>query len=121
MGGGKRVTAAEVAVRVFERFECDRFTRPPFAGGESAYFMSINRNKQSICVDFHKETGRQLIVDLAKQSDVLLENYLPGKLDEIGLGYDQLKAVNPRLIYCSYVRARACASSGGRLKILVTL
>jgi succinate--hydroxymethylglutarate CoA-transferase len=68
--------------------------------------MSINRNKQSICVDFHKESGRQLIVDLAKKSDVLLENYLPGKLDEIGLGYDQLKAVNPRLIYCSYVHIR---------------
>lgn len=65
--------------------------------------MSINRNKQSICIDFHKERGRQLIVDLAKKSDVLLENYLPGKLDEIGLGYEQLREVNPRLIYCSYV------------------
>ena len=74
---------------------------PPFVGNTSTYFMSINRNKKSVCIDLKSSNGKEIIKQLAKQSDVLVENYLPGKLDEFGLGYEDLKIINPQLIYCS--------------------
>uniref|UniRef100_A0A3Q3G3Q4 Succinyl-CoA:glutarate-CoA transferase n=1 Tax=Labrus bergylta TaxID=56723 RepID=A0A3Q3G3Q4_9LABR len=69
---------------------------PPFVGAESAYFLSVNRNKKSIAVDLKHPKERE-----SSRSDVLVENYLPGKLLEMGLGYEQLSRVNPQLIYCS--------------------
>lgn len=74
---------------------------PPFVGNTSCYFLSINRNKKSICVDLKSYEGREIIKQLANQSDVLVENYLPGKLEKFGLGYEDLKKINPQLIYCS--------------------
>nr|CAG4640011.1 EOG090X05UC [Daphnia pulex]SVE84859.1 EOG090X05UC [Daphnia pulex] len=74
---------------------------PPFVGNTSCYFISINRNKQSICIDLKSEEGKKIIEQLAMQSDVLVENYLPGKMEEYGLGYEDLKKINPQLIYCS--------------------
>jgi succinate--hydroxymethylglutarate CoA-transferase len=74
---------------------------PPFFKGtqESTYFASVNRNKKSICIDLKK--GKDIIYELVQKSDVLIENYVPGKLSKMGLGYDRLKSVAPRLIYCS--------------------
>lgn len=74
---------------------------PPFVGKTSCYFMSINRNKKSICVDLKSPLGREIIKELVVQSDVLVENYLPAKMDEYGLGYEDLRQLNPRLVYCS--------------------
>ncbi len=74
---------------------------PPFVDGESAYFLSINRNKESVTVNFKHPEGRRLIEHLAERADVLVENFRPGTLDEIGLGYAALSARAPRLIYCS--------------------
>ncbi|KAF8942058.1 hypothetical protein BGZ47_006919 [Haplosporangium gracile] len=83
---------------------------PPFAKNidpsssstqESTYFLGVNRNKKSITVNIRTPQGRDLIHDLAKKCDVLVENYVPGKLDEMGLGYEELRALNPRLIYTS--------------------
>lgn len=76
---------------------------PPFVGdsGESCYFLALNRNKKSVCVDIKSKKGREILYDLAKVSDVLVENYVPGKLDELQLGYEHIRAINPRLIYCS--------------------
>lgn len=74
---------------------------PPFVGTESAYFLSINRNKKSISVDLKHPRGAHIIQELAGVCDVLVENYLPGKLQQMGLGYEQLSRVNPQLIYCS--------------------
>ncbi|HYC49150.1 MAG TPA: CaiB/BaiF CoA-transferase family protein [Burkholderiales bacterium] len=68
---------------------------------ESAYFASANRGKKSITVDLSRPEGQNLVRDLAIRSDVLLENYKYGDLARYGLGYDDLKKVNPRLIYCS--------------------
>ncbi|PVF98487.1 CoA-transferase family III [Serendipita vermifera] len=68
---------------------------------ESAYFLSVNRNKRAISVDFKKSKGLEVIHELVKQSDVLVENYIPGKLDKMGLGYEQCRALNPSLIYTS--------------------
>nr|CAG4641683.1 EOG090X05UC [Eurycercus lamellatus] len=74
---------------------------PPFVEKTSCYFMSVNRNKKSICVDLKSEQGKEIIKKLAAQSDVLVENYLPGKMENYGLGYHELKVINPRLVYCS--------------------
>ncbi|XP_037312093.1 succinate--hydroxymethylglutarate CoA-transferase isoform X2 [Pungitius pungitius] len=74
---------------------------PPFVGAESAYFLSVNRNKKSICVDLKHPRGVGIIQELAAVCDVLVENFLPGKLARLGLGYEQLCAVNPGLVYCS--------------------
>ncbi|KAF9294678.1 hypothetical protein BGZ88_003537 [Linnemannia elongata] len=80
---------------------------PPFAANpdgsetESAYFLSVNRNKKSITVNIRSEAGKQLIRDLVKKCDILVENYVPGKLAGMGLGYEDLSALNPGLIYAS--------------------
>ncbi|XP_016131599.1 succinate--hydroxymethylglutarate CoA-transferase [Sinocyclocheilus grahami] len=74
---------------------------PPFVGEESAYFLSVNRNKKSIAVNLKDPKGTKLITELAKVCDVLVENYLSGKLNEMGLGYEELSKVAPQLIYCS--------------------
>src|SRR5574337_100789 len=68
---------------------------PPFVNGESAYFFCINRNKKSITLDLKAERGKEVLKALAAKCDVLMENYKPGTMDRLGLGYDTLKAVNP--------------------------
>ncbi len=74
---------------------------PPFRQGESHYFLSINRGKKSIVVDLKTETGLALVKDLSTKCDILIENYRPGVMDRLGLGYATLSALNPRLIYCA--------------------
>src|SRR5690606_22164959 len=74
---------------------------PPFVGGESAYFLSVNRNKQSCCIDLKSPDGRALILKMAEQADVVVENFRPGTMERLGLGRDVLRAANPRLILCS--------------------
>ena len=76
-------------------------TFPPIREGESHYFLSINRGKKSIVVDLKAPEGVALVKDLAAQCDVVVENYRPGVMDRLGLGYEALAAVNPRLIYCA--------------------
>ncbi len=74
---------------------------PPFVGKESAYFLSINRNKQSITIDMKTERGVELVRRLAEKSDVFVENFRPGTLERLGLGEKELRERNPRLIYAS--------------------
>lgn len=74
---------------------------PPFLHGESAYFLSINRNKESVALDFKRPEGRQVLDALIAKADVLVENFRPGTLARLGLGYDDLRKRFPRLIYCS--------------------
>jgi crotonobetainyl-CoA:carnitine CoA-transferase CaiB-like acyl-CoA transferase len=81
---------------------------------ESSFFISANRNKRSITVDFAKPEGQEIIRALAERSDVLIENYLPGALGRVGLDYEHLHAVNPRLIYCSVTGYGQTGSYSGR-------
>jgi len=74
---------------------------PPFIGTESAYFLSINRNKESVTLDFKHARGRALLDQLIAMSDVLVENFRPGTLARLGLDYATLAPKHPRLIYCS--------------------
>ena len=74
---------------------------PPIRDGESHYYLAINRGKKSIVIDLKDPDGLQLARDLAAKCDVLIENYRPGVMDRLGLGYEALKAINPGLIYCA--------------------
>jgi len=73
----------------------------PFKNKESAYFISINRNKKSITLNLKKEKGKKIFKDLVKVSDVVTENYRPNTMQKLGLGYETLKAINPQIIYAS--------------------
>jgi crotonobetainyl-CoA:carnitine CoA-transferase CaiB-like acyl-CoA transferase len=74
---------------------------PPFAGGVSTYFLSINRGKRSLVLDLKDPADRETCLALARRADVLLENFRPGVLDRLGLGWEVLREENPRLIYCA--------------------
>ena len=74
---------------------------PPFAGDDAAYFLALNRNKRSAAVDLGAPDGAELIRRLAADADVLIENFRPGLMARFGLGLDELRAANPRLVTCS--------------------
>jgi formyl-CoA transferase len=74
---------------------------PPFSGGESAYYLCINRNKQSLTLDLKSQRAVALLRELVKASDVIIENFRPGTMERLGLGEKELRELNPRLIYAS--------------------
>src|SRR5262249_32886165 len=74
---------------------------PPFAGGLSRFFLRLNRGKQGISIDLKQREGLELCLRLIDQMDVLVENFRPGTMDRLGLGYSALHQRHPRLIYCS--------------------
>src|ERR1700758_792116 len=74
---------------------------PPFQGDDAAYFLSVNRNKRGLSVNVKEPRGRDLVRRLAAASDVMIENFRPGTAARLGLGYDELARLNPRLIYAS--------------------
>jgi crotonobetainyl-CoA:carnitine CoA-transferase CaiB-like acyl-CoA transferase len=74
---------------------------PPFVGGESAYFLSVNRNKESLALDLKHARARPIVDALLARADVLVENFRPGTMDRLGLSYDAVAARHPRLVYCS--------------------
>jgi crotonobetainyl-CoA:carnitine CoA-transferase CaiB-like acyl-CoA transferase len=79
-----------------------RVMGPPFLdGGESAYFLSINRNKKSVALDLTRAAGRDVFLELAAHADVVWENFRPGVMERLGLSHAALSAANPRLILCS--------------------
>src|SRR5207248_1962895 len=82
-----------------------RWSPPYYEGAEetarSALFLALNRGKRSIRVDLKNESGREVLLRLASEADVLLESFRPGVLDRLGVGWERLRAENPRLIYCA--------------------
>jgi crotonobetainyl-CoA:carnitine CoA-transferase CaiB-like acyl-CoA transferase len=75
--------------------------RPPEAGGQSTYFLMMNRNKQSLALDIAKPEGQAVIRDLVKDADVVIENFRTGVMARRGLDYESLAVINPRLVYCA--------------------
>ena len=84
-----------------ERGDDTRHWGPPFAGGESAYFLSVNRNKRSAGVNLKDPEGLEKVKKLATNADVVIENMRRGALEKLGLGYEALKELNPSIVYCS--------------------
>ncbi len=74
---------------------------PPYADGEATYFLGVNRNKRSVVLDLTDEHDRRAAREIAARADVLVENFRPGTMERLGLGYEELRAVNPGLVYCS--------------------
>ncbi|MBE5842748.1 MAG: CoA transferase [Butyrivibrio sp.] len=73
----------------------------PYRNGESMYYANLNRNKRGITLNLKSDEGKEIFKELVKKSDVVLENYRPGVMDKLGLGYDVLKEINPRIIYAA--------------------
>src|SRR5436309_3539713 len=74
---------------------------PPFVNGESAYFMSYNRNKRSITLNLKSDGGREILWQLLAKADILLENFSPGTIGRLGFGYEAVTERAPSLIFCS--------------------
>ena len=73
----------------------------PFKNGISAYYMGLNRSKRSVTLNLKTERGKEMLKDMVRQADVLVENFKPGTMEKLGLGYDVLRSINPRLIYAA--------------------
>jgi len=86
--------------------DSSRSVPPHFVAGDSAYFLAINRNKRSIVVDLRRPEGRDIAIALARCADIVVENFRPGVMDRLGLGYDVLSAQNPALVWCFDQRLR---------------
>lgn len=78
-----------------------RTVAPHFFKGESAYFLAVNRNKESIALDLKTNAGRQVVLDLVAKADVVLENFRPGVAERLGIDYASLRRVNPAIVACS--------------------
>lgn len=74
---------------------------PPFAGGESAHLLGHNRAKRAIAIDLKNPEGLEIVKKMAATADVVIESFRPGVVDRLGLGYEQIKAINPQVVYCS--------------------
>ncbi|HXB68971.1 MAG TPA: CoA transferase [Candidatus Acidoferrales bacterium] len=74
---------------------------PPFAGGVASFFLGLNHGKQGISIDLKRPEGVELCLRLAERMDVLVENFRPGTMDRLGLGFETMRRRNPRLVYCS--------------------
>lgn len=74
---------------------------PPFVAGEATYFLSVNRNKKSLTLNMKAPEGRAILKKLIAKADVVVENFRPGTMERLSLGYDHLRPLNSRLIYCS--------------------
>ena len=71
----------------------------PIVNGESAYYMNLNRNKRGITLNLKSEKGREIFKEMVKKADIVLENYRPGVMEKLGLGYDELQKINPAIVY----------------------
>src|SRR5215510_10241276 len=74
---------------------------PPYAGGEAAYFLAVNRGKRSVALDLARPEGQEVAQRLARSADVVVENFRPGTAERLGVGYDRLAQERPGLVYCS--------------------
>ena len=73
----------------------------PYVNSESAYFMSINRNKRSMTLNLKTEKGKEIFIEIIKEMDVVVENFRPGTMEKLGLGYEYLSSINPKIIYAA--------------------
>ena len=93
--------ARVIKIEQREKGDDTRGWGPPFVNGESAYFLSINRNKESLTLDLKHPKARRILDALLAKADVVVENFRPGTMEKLGLGYDALAGRYPRLVYCS--------------------
>jgi len=90
-----------IKIEIPETGDDTRHWGPPFIGDESAYFLSINRNKRSLTLNFKEPEAIKIFLKLVEKADVVVENFTPGVMKRFGLDYETVKAINPSIIYCS--------------------
>lgn len=90
-----------VKVEGLQAQDMGRTWGPPFQGGHASYFLGLNSNKSAAAIDLKHPDGVELCLQLAAQADVLIENMRPGSMERLGLGYEAVKARNPKIVYCS--------------------
>lgn len=90
-----------IKVEVPGRGDDTRHWGPPFIGEESAYFLSVNRNKKSVTLNLNTDQGKAIFYELTAKCDVLLENFRPGVTEKLGISYSEIAEKNPHLVYCS--------------------
>lgn len=73
----------------------------PFVNGESAYYMNLNRNKRGVTLNLKNKRGKEIFADMVKKADIVVENYRPGTMEKLGFGYEEMKGINPRIIYAA--------------------
>src|SRR5699024_10250040 len=88
-------------IKVGPREGENRRTWPQYKGGESSAFMSINRNKKGMSIDLKSAEGKEIFNNLIKTTDIIVENFRPGVVKRLGVDYESLNKINPKLIYCS--------------------
>jgi CoA:oxalate CoA-transferase len=93
--------AEVIKIEMPGRGDDSRSFAPTMPSGDSGYFYSVNRGKRSVTLDLRTEDGAEIFLELAAKSDVVVENFSPGTMDRFKVGYDRLKAVNPKIILCS--------------------
>ncbi len=101
MGPAAGLILADLGADVIKIEPVDGDSTRRLPGSGAGYFPMYNRNKRSLCVDLKADDGRELVLRLVAGADVLIENFRPGTMDRLGFGYEALKALHPRLIYCS--------------------
>jgi crotonobetainyl-CoA:carnitine CoA-transferase CaiB-like acyl-CoA transferase len=87
---------------------------PPFVAGESAYFLAVNRGKRSAAIDLSQRAGRELALELCAGADVVIENFKLGGADRLGVGYEEVRGRNPRVVYCSITGFGSARRPAGR-------
>lgn len=108
--------AEVIKVEIPAHGDDSRQHHPPGRGGEAAIFLALNRSKNSVVLDLACDEGRAVARRLATEADILVENFRPGAMKKLGLDYDSLRALNPRLLYCTisgYGSAAACSALPG--------
>jgi len=92
---------AEVIKVEIPKFGDDARQYGPFINDQGLYFLSLNRAKKSVTLNLKSDEGKTILKELVKKFDILVENYRPGTMEKLGLGYDVLKVINPKLIYAA--------------------
>lgn len=92
--------AEVIKVEIPNRGDGIRYWGPPFLHGESLYFLGLNRSKKSVTLNLKSEKGKEIFLKLLEKTDVLLENFRPGTMERLGFPWEEIKRMNPRIIYC---------------------
>jgi len=101
MGPAAGLILADLGADVIKIEPVDGDSTRRLPGSGAGYFPMYNRNKRSLCVDLKADEGRKLVLRLLESADVLIENFRPGTMERLGFGYEALRDIHPRLIYCS--------------------
>lgn len=92
--------AEVIKIEIPDRGDSLRYWGTPYVGKDSVYFLGLNRNKKSVTLNLKKQKGKEVLFKMLRTADVLIENFRPGTMERLGLGYETVMSINPRIIYC---------------------